>query len=278
MSGFWTIARLTFHEARRRKILAAAVLLGLAFLAIYATGFWFADRGIRSSPRATDVQRRVALSFAVIAGLYAVNFLTVMAAILLPVDTLAGEIESGVMQTLATKPIRRWEILLGKWAGFLAVLALYLALMAGGVLGVARAVSGLTPPNAVAGVSLMLLEGVLFLSISIAGGTRLGTLANGALGFGLFGLAFVGGWMEQVGTLVGSDATRDVGIVSSLLVPSEALWRLAAYLMQPPVMRDVPVTPFSSASVPSGAMVVWATGYVVVVLALALRRMGTRDL
>jgi ABC-type transport system involved in multi-copper enzyme maturation permease subunit len=278
MNGFATIAAMTFAEARRRKILTAALLLGLAFLAVYATGFYFADKGLRASPRTTDLQRRVALMLVVMAGLYAVNFLTIMAAILLPVDTLSGEIESGVMQTLATKPIRRSEILLGKWVGFGCVLALYLALMAGGVLVVARVIGGFTPPNVWIGLPLMLLEGVLFLSISIAGGTRLGTLANGVMGFGLFGLAFIGGWMEQIGTRLGSAATRDVGIVSSLLVPSEALWQMAAYHMQPPVMRDVPVTPFAAASLPSPAMVVWAGAYVVMVIGIALWNLRRRDL
>ena len=40
MSTF-TIARLTFLEAARRKILLAALLLGLLFLIIYGLGFHF---------------------------------------------------------------------------------------------------------------------------------------------------------------------------------------------------------------------------------------------
>lgn len=278
MRGYLTIAYLTFHEAWRRKILAAALVLGVAFLAIFALGFWHVDGNIRAEGRMPDSQRKLVANFLVMAGLYAVNFLTVMAAILLPVDTLAGEIESGVMQTLATKPIRRSEILLGKWTGFLCVLTLYLLLMAGGVLVIARAIAGFTPPHVEIGLPLMLLEGALLMSISIAGGTRLGTLANGVLCFGVFGLAFIGGWMEQLGTRLGSPTTRTVGIVASLLVPSESLWQLAAYNMQPPIMRDIALTPFSPASIPSPAMVVWAAGYIVVVLGLALWQLNRRDL
>jgi len=40
MSTF-TIASLTFREASRRKILLAALLLGLLFLAVYGLGFHF---------------------------------------------------------------------------------------------------------------------------------------------------------------------------------------------------------------------------------------------
>jgi hypothetical protein len=116
------------------------------------------------------------------------------------------------------------------------------------------------------------------MSISIAGGTRLGTLTNGVLGFGLYGIAFIGGWMEQIGTRIGSSTTRDVGIVASLLVPSESLWQLASYHMQPPIMRDASVSPFAPASVPSTMMVAWAAGHIVVMLAIALWQLRTRDL
>jgi hypothetical protein len=48
--------------------------------------------------------------------------------------------------------------------------------------------------------------------------------------------------------------------------------------MQPPVMRDVPVTPFSPASVPSGMMIVWAVAYIAAALGVALWQMRARDL
>ncbi len=272
-----TIALLTVHEAVRRRILLAALLLGGAFLAIYSTGFYFAHADIRATPM-PDGQRDFIFNMLSMAGLYAVNFLTIMASILIPVDTVAGEIDSGVMQTIASKPLARWHIVIGKWAGFVAVLAFYLAVMAGGVLAVTKIISGFMVPNAALGVSLMLMEGALFVTITLAVGARLSTLATGVFGFGLFGLAFIGGWMEQIGTLLGNGTTRNVGIVASLLVPSEALWQLAAYRMQPSIMRDVNLTPFSPASVPSGAMIVWAACYLVVVLLIALRLLKTRDL
>lgn len=278
MKGLITIAHLTFQEARRKRILLGAFVLGLAFLAIYATGFWFANANLHQNARMSSTQIHIVLNFLVMAGLYAVNFLMVMAAVLVPVDTLSGEIDSGVIQTIVTKPIGRWEILLGKWIGFVTVLAMYLALMAGGVLLVAWSIARFVPPNVGRGLSLMLLEGILLMTVSIAGGTRLSTLATGVLGFGLYGLAFIGGWMEQVGTRFGSVATRNVGIVASLLVPSESLWQLAAYHMQPAIMRDVNLTPFSPASVPSALSVVWAGIYVVALLLYALRQLSVRDL
>ena len=48
--------------------------------------------------------------------------------------------------------------------------------------------------------------------------------------------------------------------------------------MQPPIMRDLHMTPFSTGSVPTPSMVVWAVGYVVVTLAFALRQFSRREL
>src|SRR5207248_4506587 len=104
-----------------------------------------------------------------------------------------------------------------------------------------------------------------------AGGARLSTVTNGMLAFGLFGLAFIGNWVEQIGTMVGNDAARQVGTVASLIMPGESLWQLAASLMQPSILSELGASPFSPLSVPSAAMVVWAGAYVAAALALGVR-------
>ncbi|MCC7161260.1 MAG: ABC transporter permease [Anaerolineae bacterium] len=280
MNGILTISQLTIHEALRKRVLLAALLLGLAFLVVFGVGFYFMNREVLTTPRGpqTQVQRGLIYIFLTMAGLYAVNFLMVMMAALLPVDTLSGEIRSGAIQSLVTKPLRRSEVVLGKWLGFWVILAGYLLLMAGGVLAIAYLISSVIPPDVWVGLGLMLLEATLLLTLSIAGGTRLSTLANGVMVFGLFGLAFIGGWIEQIGMLFQNETARTVGIITSLLVPSEALWQLAAYNMQPTLMRDMALTPFSPASVPSNWMIVWAVGYTLLILLLGLWSFRTRDL
>ena len=273
------MVHLTLHEALRRRVLLVVLVCGLAFLTLYGIGFHYVERDLaRHASAMSRLQHRMMLNFFILAGLYAVNFLTIMTAVLLPVDTLAGEIGSGVMQTLAAKPIRRSDIVLGKWAAHVLLVAGYLLLMAGGVLVVARALSGVTPPGIAIGLPLMMLEGALLVTLSIAGGTRFSTVTNGVAVFGLYGLAFIGSWVEQIGTLSGNQAARNVGTVASLIMPSEALWQLAAHHMQPAIMRDLHLTPFSPASVPSAAMVAWAAGYLVLVLLVALGQFRKRAL
>jgi ABC-type transport system involved in multi-copper enzyme maturation permease subunit len=104
-------------------------------------------------------------------------------------------------------------------------------------------------------------------------------LANGVLVLASFGVAFIGGWVEQIGSFLDSQAAINVGIVSSLLMPSEVLWKRAAYEMRSLVVDATGFSPFTSgSSVPSTVMIVYAAVYALVALALALWRFQRRDL
>src|SRR5512136_1832815 len=100
-----SIARMTFLEARMRKMLWAVILLGMAFLGIYTAGFYFMYRDISRSMSSSLARVVEPLNFFVMAGLYGVNFLVVMLAVLASVDTLSGEIASGTIHTVVTKPL-----------------------------------------------------------------------------------------------------------------------------------------------------------------------------
>ena len=278
MRDLITITHLTLHEAFRRRILLAALVCGAGFLALFAIGLHFMLRELSHRIGLGALERQVILNMLTLAGLYATNFLMVMTAVLLPVDTLSGEIDSGVMQTLASKPIRRSDIVLGKWLGHLIVMSAYFTVLAGGVLLIARVLGHFTPPRVAQGLPLMLLEGMVLLTLSIAGGTRLSTVTNGILAFGLYGLAFIGNWVEQIGTIADNTAARNVGTVASLIMPREALWQRAAWFMQPTITRELGNSPFSPLSVPSPAMVGWAGVYIAIALVVAVRGLQKRAL
>jgi ABC-type transport system involved in multi-copper enzyme maturation permease subunit len=277
MSTTLVIARLTFREAARRRILLAALLLGIVFLIIYGLGYHYVNIEIEREETQVLEQNTIR-NFLFMAGLYVVNFLTVMMAVLTSVDTLSGEIATGTVHTLVSKPVRRREIVLGKWLGFAGMLTLYLILMAGGVVGLVYAISGYLAPNLVSGLALLWLNAILLLGVSLVGGAMLSTLANGVLVFGLYGIAFVGGWIEQIGSFLQNETAVNIGILSSLIIPSEALWKRAAYEMQSPLIQALGVSPFSAVSVPSPLMIVYAVIYSGVALLLAIRLFARRDL
>ena len=273
------IAGLTFREAARRKILLAAVAMGVAFLAVFAVGFYYADVDItRNSNRMTAIAAREARSFMVMAGLYVVNFLAVAMSALISLDTLSGEIQSGAIQTLVAKPVRRWQVVLGKWMGFAGIMTLYLLLMGGGVMTVGYVIARSIPRDPALGIAMLWLNGMLMLSVSFFGGSRLSTLANGVLAFGLYGIGFVGGWVEQFGAIGQKHAAVNVGIVASLIFPSDALWRRAAYEMQSPLVGAIGISPFSAINPPNAMMIAYAALYALVAVTLAVRAFSRRDL
>jgi ABC-type transport system involved in multi-copper enzyme maturation permease subunit len=278
--GTFVIAHLTFREAARRRILLAALLLGVAFLAIYGLGIHSIHQDMVT--RGEHLQRVVAIpmrSFLAQSGLYVVNFLTLALTVLTSVDTISGEIDSGTIHALAAKPIRRWEILIGKWLGFVGMLTIYLLLMAGGVLVLTRALLGYRVPNAFRGLALMWINELLVLNVTLLGGTRLSTLANGVVVFAAYGVAFIGGWIEQIGAFLGNQSTVVIGILSSLLMPSEAVWRRAAHEMQTALAAALVPNPLmSTVSVPSVAMVIYAVVYAAAALIVALWSFRQRDL
>jgi ABC-type transport system involved in multi-copper enzyme maturation permease subunit len=160
------------------------------------------------------------------------------------------------------------------------MLSVFAAGMSAALIGIVWLIAGYLPPNAAAGVTLILLEGLIVLTLSILGGTRLSTLTNGVVVFMLYGLAFIAGWIEQIGAFLHNETAVNIGIIVSLVIPCEAMWKRAAYLMQPPFLRELGLnsTPFGAASAPSGAMVIYAILYTAAALALAIRWFSRRDL
>lgn len=278
MPAWLTIAHLTLYDARRRKILAAAAICGALFLLVFWVVAFLVARDMQDSPP-TFLQRQINLVILSLFGLYAANFLSILLASLLPVDALSGEIDSGVMQTLASKPIRRSDIVFGKWLGFGVVTLSYFLVLAAGVLGAARWVAGYQALNLGFAIPLMLLELTVMHSISIAGGTRLGTVTNGIMTIGLYGASWIAGWVEQLGAISGIQSARLVGVAVSLFSPADSMWRLAAFYLQPDIVRSLGnAGPFAAGSVPSALMVWWALGFTAGALAIAVMSFRRRQL
>lgn len=277
------ITMLTLREAARRKVLWGMLILSLLFLVFYALGLNFVhDQIMRSGGLPRGASAVITLddvwNFWLTATLYAANFLVVMMAVLTSVDTLAGEIASGTIQSVAVKPLRRYQIVLGKWLGFALMLGGYVILLAGGVLLVTALITGYTLPESPATLGLMFLEALVLLSLSILGGTRLSTLATGVLGFGMFGLAFIGGWMEQIGSFPGfqSEAAISIGRIASFVMPSEALWRYTLSEISSGVnpFRFL----FGGLATPDAGVVLYAAVFAAALLLLATWSFQRRDL
>jgi Cu-processing system permease protein len=273
----WIIAGITFREAARRKILWTALLAAAAFLTLFGTGMHFQAKDPHFS-RIPPVVRYQALSSILQVGFYAIDMLAVLMTVLTSVDSISGEIASSTIHAMATKPIHRWQLLLGKWLGFAAMVAVYVALVFGGITAVGYFIGGIQPRGAWQGASLIYLECLVVLTMTFLFGTIFSTLTNGVIVLGLHGIAFIGGWLEQIGYVTQSDRLINLGILSSVLMPSEAIWRRASYVMQSSIARTLDFSPFATRSAPNTTMMLYAIAYLLVALCLALYRFQQRDL
>ncbi|OAE99904.1 hypothetical protein AYJ54_31950 [Bradyrhizobium centrolobii] len=107
------IARKEIHQAVRNRWVLASTLL-LAGLALSLTFLGSAPTGT-VGVRALDV---------VIVSLSSLTiFLIPLIALLISHDAIVGDMERGTMLLLLSYPVARWQVLLGKFIGHLAVLA-----------------------------------------------------------------------------------------------------------------------------------------------------------
>ncbi len=279
------IARLTFDEALRKKMIWAVLLLSAVFLALYAFGFQILREDIVEFDRARGGVPNDALPYdvqasaMVLLGLYTVNFLAGIMTIFAAVGAIAGEIESGTLHAVIPKPLARWEIIAGKYLGFFAMIAVYLSLMVAGVILVSRFIGEYTPPNILKGLALLILVSGILLSLTMLGSTIFSTMANGVIVFMLYGMAVTGGLVEQIGNALDNDTMVTIGIMTSVIVPSDSIWKLASYVVQPSVAVNlIGPNPFGTSAPPSDFAVRYAIVYCATLVATSMLVFRRRDI
>jgi len=274
------IIKITFREAMGRKVVLISLILAATFLGLYGTGVHFVARDLARHPNPMLAQMIYPqlLSFGLYFGGFIVSFLAIFSA----VGAIASEIESGIIQTIIPKPVRRYEIVLGKFLGTGLFLALYAALFFMVIYLLINLKTGLELTGQWNALALFTLQPVVLLAVTLCGSTMLPTIANGVVMFMLYAVSVIGGMVEQIGWLINNAALQHTGILASLIMPVDALYRKIVHvLMNPagdPLQAIQQMGPFGSMSEPSVWMVVYAVLYVVFFTGLAVYLFGKRDI
>jgi ABC-type transport system involved in multi-copper enzyme maturation permease subunit len=111
----YAIASTTVGEAIRRKVLLIILLIGVLFLVV-APGL-----GVLSARSETTILRGMMLGI--------IQLTSAVIAIVLTVYMIPNEIERRTIYTILSKPVLRWQFLVGKYAGAVAALGMMMALM-----------------------------------------------------------------------------------------------------------------------------------------------------
>ncbi len=287
MNAILTIARLTVAEAARRRILW--VLLALTVVSVLLTTFGM-ERLVtlaRERGTASDLEIQVGVSQVLILVAFMFSFVLAMTAAFLGAPSIAGDLESGVAHAMLARPIRRADLVIGRWLG-LAVIVIGYA-VGSGLLEIAAigAVTGYTPPEPLVAAGFLAFQAVALLSLAVLCSTRLPAIAGGAICVVAFGLAWMAGVLAGVGRAFEAGPLVAVADVSRWLLPTDGLWRGAIHGLEPSAVVLVALgrgrqvaeaNPFFAAEPPAPAYLVWCVVWVALMLVVAVRSMASRDL
>jgi ABC-2 type transport system permease protein len=279
MTTIWTIATLTAREAMRRKLVAALAAISVALVAISGWGF----SRLSHSGGLTSGETGAGLPEAFILFMFMFSFVVALSASAIAASAVSGEIDSGVLPTVLTRPVRRGEVLLGKWLGLAGLLTAYTGLVCGLQVAVVAWAAGYVPPDPAAAAAFVLGEGVTLLTLVLLLSTRLSTLAAGVLGVALFGLAWLAGVVGGLGQVFHIAALRTGSEIGQYLLPTDGLWHGAIFSLEPSWLVNQRLVgglgnPFFASTGPGWSYLAWAAVWLLVVLALGVISFERREL
>jgi hypothetical protein len=276
------VARLTLREAVRRRLLWA--LVGLTILIVVLT-WWAFSRISEASPISGPTQV-LGVSQILVMLAFMFSFVLAMTAVFAASPAIGPEIESGLLLAMLARPLRRTEVLLGRWVG-LAILLVVYALVAGYLeIWAAALATGYTPVDPITAPFYLAAESLVLLTLALVFSTRITSVAGGAVAVVGYGLAWMGGVMGDVGEAFNNDLLRSAGTLARLILPSDVLWRGAAGALSPTdqVLNGSGVnaalyrfSPFSGAA-PSPEWMLWCVLWIAGALVLGAFLLRQREL
>ncbi|MBS3973827.1 MAG: ABC transporter permease subunit, partial [Actinobacteria bacterium] len=229
------VAGLTFREAWQRKMIIAAVVMSAGYLALYGLALHFASQDTAvSGHAATDaLMENVLAAQLLYVGLFPASLIVGLTAVFASVAAISSDLDTGLLHGVLVRPIRRTELLVGKALGIGLMLVLHNLAFMSALIGLARWLIGAPVANVPTAMALLTLSPLALLGLAMLGTTRLPTLANGVLCATAYGISFVGGFIEQIGSAIENETMVNLGIISSLLLPADAMYRKAIEYLLP---------------------------------------------
>jgi ABC-type transport system involved in multi-copper enzyme maturation permease subunit len=286
-----TIARLTFREMLNKKILLLGLVLTVVYLSILWLGLHYVGKDI---PETAELVRLSLAGELLTAGLFVSGMLVSLVTVFSSAGAISADIENGIMPATAAKPISRTQIFLGKYAGLGLALVVYSLFVFIATNMIVWRVFHFYSDGFFSAMVLFALQPLVLLAVSLWGSTFLSTLGNGVFMFMLYSVAVIGGMLEYVGVQMSSMALTAgasgtaaassltmIGILTSLLLPVDSLYRLVNYLLlqgSPVPAQLMRFTPFLTITPPSMEMLAYTAGYILLFIGLGIYKLSSRDL
>ena len=287
MPPILVIARLTVQETSRRRLILALIILTLIVVGFSAWGFNKITT-VTNSAGATLPAQQVALitSQLLIVVTFMYSGVLALSAAVVAGPLISSEVESGLLLSMLARPLRRSEVVIGKWLGLAVLIAMYAAGSAALELAAVDWATGYLPPHPVQLVLYVGAEGLVLLSLGLALSTRLSGITGGVIALVAWLMGWIAGVVGDVGTGLQNQAIENVGVVSHLLLPTDGLWRGAIYALEPDAFLATlraagtvaRANPFAQVDPPPISFLAWVVLWFALMLGLSIWSFRTREI
>jgi ABC-type transport system involved in multi-copper enzyme maturation permease subunit len=280
------IARLTVRELVRRRVVWVLAALTLVSVALVGWGLGrLVD--LAREHQSSELEIRIGVSQVLILIAFMFSFVLAMTAAFVGAPMIGGDLESGVAYAILARPLRRADLVIGRWIGSAFVVVAYAVASGLLAIGAAILVSGFGPPEPLLAVTFLAGEALILLTLTLALGSVLPSIAAGAIAVVGFGLGWMAGVLAGVATALGVEGLKGIAEVSRWIMPTDGLWRGVIYGLEPPLVvlvaagrapNIVEANPFYAATPPPLPFVIWSIAWMALVLGLATWWFARRDL
>lgn len=281
------IARLTVQEASRRRLLLALVILTLIVVGFSAWGFHKITTVNRSDGTPLPpAQVALVTSQLLIVVTFMFSGVLALSAAVVAGPLISSEVETGLLLSMLARPLRRSEVVIGKWLGLAVLVAIYAAGSALLEIAAVDWATGYVPPHPAQLIIFVGSEGLVLLSLGLLLSTRLSGITGGVIALVAWLMAWIAGVVGDIGLSLQNQAVENVGVISHLILPSDGLWRGAIYAMEPDAFLATlraagtvaRANPFSAVDPPPTSYLLWVVVWFGAMLALSVWSFRTREI
>jgi len=281
------VARLTIQEASRRRLLLALVILTLLVVGFSAWGFNKITTVTRSDGTVLPAQQVTLItSQLLIVVTFVYSGVLALSAAVVAGPLISSEVESGLLLSMLARPMRRSEVVIGKWLGLAVLVAIYAAGSAFLEIAAVDWATGYVPPHPIDLVLYVGTEGLVLLSLGLLLSTRLSGITGGVIALVAWLMGWIAGVVGDIGVGLQNQAIENVGTISHLILPTDGLWRGAVWSLEPASLigaaraagAAAAANPFFVADPPPPAYVVWCIIWIIGMLALAVWSFTRKEL
>jgi ABC-type transport system involved in multi-copper enzyme maturation permease subunit len=283
MNGAATIVGYGIKESVRKKMFLVVLLLTGVFIGLFwlGTNELFQEVDDISPPAGIDATTLVGATTLGL-GMFGTLFLGTVLAVFLTLSAVRGDAERGLLQPLVVRPLGRATFLGARFAGAVAVCALYVIAVYGATVAIVQLEGGWEPDRLVAPALELAVAVSILAGLSLLGSVFLSATANGVAVFMVFGAGLVAGLLGQIGEALDSETLRNLAHDASWILPFEALYQdglhrltvdtggFTGFVLQ--------LGPFGGAQAGGDRLFPWVVAYLALLAVVALAGFARKDL